>query len=181
MLTQVLTAIAFNGENTPLVQHAYEVLGQIVEESLKKVTSKWEMDPIHRTAFHKEMGKQLLKQLETNSVASNASDIIKALYEDMQKWGKDHNVEIAPIPYSDPQLFYLASSHLITRLNRESLKHKFEGIAVVQNPANGIVSVYEDINGIQYTATDITDLANEWLQRQLENNPAFTEHWDDLT
>jgi hypothetical protein len=57
MLTQVLTAIAFNGENTPLVQHAYEVLGQIVEESLKKVTSKWEMDPVHRTAFHKEMGK----------------------------------------------------------------------------------------------------------------------------
>jgi hypothetical protein len=66
-------------------------------------------------------------------------------------------------------------------LNRESLKHKFEGIAVVQNPANGIVSVYEDINGVQYTATDITDLANEWLQRQIENNPDFIKHLDGLT
>jgi hypothetical protein len=34
MLTQVVTAVAFNGENSELVQQMYRILGQVVEESL---------------------------------------------------------------------------------------------------------------------------------------------------
>jgi hypothetical protein len=61
MLTQVLTAIAFNGENTPIVQRAYEILGTVVEESLAPFMQKWEGDPELHLEFHKYMAKQLLK------------------------------------------------------------------------------------------------------------------------
>jgi hypothetical protein len=51
------------------------------------------------------------------------------------------------------------------------LRHEFDGIAVVQNPANGIVGIYEDINGVQYTETSITKMANAWIKE----NPIITD------
>lgn len=171
MLTQVLTAIAFNGENTPIVQRAYEILGTVVEESLAPFMQKWEGDPELHLEFHKYMAKQLLKQLETNSVASNATDIISDLVISMKSWSRENGDVIKTIPYSDPQLFYLQSSHLLTKLNHTSLRHEFDGIAVIQNPANGIVGIYEDVHGVQYTETDITKRANEWLR----NNKSFKD------
>lgn len=168
MLTQVVTAVAFNGENTELVQQMYRILGQVVEESLKPFIDKWKSDADH-SAFHKYMGKQLLKALETNSVASNAEEIIRTLYNQMQEWNTENGNNIKTIPYSDPQLFYLASSHLISKLNASTLKQEFQGIAVVQNPANGIVGIYEDVNGVQHSATDITEMANAWVRTQADH------------
>jgi hypothetical protein len=147
MLTQVVTAVAFNGENSELVQQMYRILGQVVEESLQPFIDKWEKDSDH-SEFHKYMGKSLLRALETNSVASNAEEIIRDLYNRMHGWSRQKGGVIKTIPYSDPQVFFVATSHLIAKLNTSTLKQEFQGIAVVQNPANGIVGVYEDVNGI---------------------------------
>jgi hypothetical protein len=63
------------------------------------------------------MGKSLLRALETNSVASNAEEIIRDLYNRMHEWNRQKGGVIKTIPYSDPQVFFLATSHLISKLN----------------------------------------------------------------
>lgn len=169
-LTQVITAVAFNGENTQMVQNMYEVLGHVVRKSLDPIVKKWGASA-DRTEFHQYMAKQLLKSLQTNSVASNAEDIVRDLYNAILQWNAHVKgaEKITTIPYSDSQLFYKASSDLMAELNSTAIRQEFSGIAVVQNPANGIVGVYEDVNGVVYTKTAVIKLANEWAAKQPGN------------
>lgn len=167
MLTQVVTAIAFNGENSEMVQNLYEVLGQIIENSLSPLLKKWNT-PGHRE-FHKFLAQEMLRNLENNTIKSNAESLVKDLLEKIKQYEKDNNVQIT-LPYSNNQLFYLATSNLLVALNHKSLKQTFAGVSVVQNPANGIIGLYEDKYGVKYQESDLLKLANQKFQELLNKD-----------
>jgi hypothetical protein len=57
----------------------------------------------------------------------------------------------------------------LSKLNR-IIKQKFAGTAVVQNPAQGIMGVYEDINGVVYSSSEIITKAFNWYKDQLNKD-----------
>lgn len=178
-LTQVITAIAFNGNNVQLVNKAYRALGTIVENSLKKFTEYKSTKDLERM-----LGERLYKSLKKNSIASNAITLVNDFLKEISE-GHD-----AILPVSNAELFYKIASDIISNLNNETIKQKFKGIAVIQNPAQGIVGLYEDAAGNIYTRTDLIKKAekldfsqenhllttSEKLDRYFKQNPNL---WQD--
>lgn len=154
-LTQVLTALAFNGENIDLVNDIYETLGDILDESLRPLRNLLSKPDKHD--FNKYVAEKLLRSLEKSGVQSNATSIVK---EALEKIYKDLSGKES-IPYSSRQLFSKVASDFISGLNNDSLRQKFSGIAIVQNPSHGIIGVYEDKYGNKYTGTTLADFAYE--------------------
>ncbi len=178
-LTQVITAIAFNGNNVDLVNKAYVALGEIVEKSLRKYTDYKNIKDLQRM-----LGERLYKSLKKNSIASNAIQLV-------QEFLNEINQESALLPVSNPDLFYKIASDIISNLNNETIKQRFKGIALIQNPAQGIVGLYENRNGDIFTRTDLLKKAeaiidfssdselispSEKINRYLEINKEF---WED--
>ena len=178
-LTQVITAIAFNGNNVQLVNKAYRALGAIVENSLKKFTDYKSTKDLERM-----LGERLYKSLKKNSIASNAITLVNDFLKEISE-GHD-----TILPVSNAELFYKIASDIVSNLNNETIKQKFKGIAVIQNPAQGIVGLYEDAAGNIYTRTDLIKKAekldfsqenhllttSEKLDRYFKQNPDL---WQD--
>lgn len=181
-LTQVITAIAFNGHNQRLVQNAYEALGRIIENSIRPLlTLNGKLD---KNDLNRYLGEKLIRALQKNSVASTATDLVLSYLEDLSREGI--------LPYSHHDLFYKVSSDIISSLNRDTIKQTFAGIAVIQAPSQGIVGLYEDVNGKKYTRSDILksayakyrdslsqdvlESADALIQRYLQSEPQFGEN-----
>lgn len=152
--TQVINAIGFNGQNVDLAGDAYKTLSDITNRALEKFARRWEADD--QTGFHKYMADELMHALKTNSLSSNAQQIVQTALANLKSMGT--------LPYSNSQIYYLATSTILTNLNRGTIKQKFSGIAVVQNPSNGIIGIYEDVNGVTYQQTQIKRLADEFAR-----------------
>ena len=148
-LTQVITAIAFNGHNQELVNNAYESLGQVINDSLKPFLDK-AADPARLNRY---LGEKLLKTLQKNSVASTAKELVQEFLTSLQK--------DRVLAFSHKDLFYKVTSDLVSALNNDTIKQKFAGIAVIQCPAQGILGIYEDKSGNKYTRSDIIKLAHQ--------------------
>jgi len=72
--TQVIGAIAFNGENSELVQDLYETIGQITAEALAEITELSDLS--NKTKLYKKIGKLVANNLSANGVISNAASIL---------------------------------------------------------------------------------------------------------
>ena len=158
-LTQVINAIALNGENPEIVQEMYEMLGSITAQAIYEVLDIENQS--NKTDFYIKLGKSIYQQLSRNKVVSNAQVILsKALQKVIP-----HTTEFAQkgLPISSNQLYHFVTSELLSKLNR-IIKQKFAGTAVVQNPAQGIVGVYEDKQGRVYTRTEILKKAFDWAR-----------------
>ncbi len=149
-LTQVITAIAFNGQNVKLVQQLYELLGKLTTESLEDIGAMAEAT--NRTKFYRKIGQMIYNNLSDSSVVSNALVILEKTLMELGS-NKDLFASKA-LPLSDNQLFHTATANMLSKLN-QAIRQRFSGISVVQNPAQGIQGIYEDMNHITYQYTQI--------------------------
>lgn len=155
-LTQVITAIAFNGQNPRLVQQLYELLGKLTTESLEDLEVMAEAP--NRTKFYRKIGQMIYNNLKDNTVISNAQNILEKTLKEL---GSNKDLFAAKaIPFSDNQIFHIATANMLSKLN-QAIRQRFSGVSVVQNPAQGIQGIYEDINHITYKYTDIVKEAME--------------------
>lgn len=160
-LTQVIGAIALNGENSELAQELYQLLGKITADALQDITIIYA--DTNKDAFYKKLGKELANSLKSNKVVSNAEVIIK---EALKKIGNsDQFFSTKALPISTNQLYHLVTSELLTKLNR-IIRQRFSGMAVVQNPAQGIIGLYQDNQGNVFTKREIVKRAQEWGAKQ---------------
>lgn len=170
-LTQVITAIAFNGNNIELVANLYQSLGKIISDSLRPILN---MNG-HSDEVNYYLGKKLIKSLQKNSVASNAQELVKnfldsiiaemkdpALSEDRMKDGR------LPITLSlsNSDIFYKVTSDLVSNLNKDTIRQEFDGIAVIQCPSQGVVMLYEDHDGNSYKRSDVVKMAQKSLKER---------------
>lgn len=167
-LTQVITAIAFNGNNVPLVSNLYETLGQLISKSLQPIISKTN-DPRQLNIY---LAKRLAKSLQKNAVASSAQEIVLDFLQDVVS---DPNAP-AVFCFSNNDIFYKVSADLVASLNKDTIKQEFDGIAVIQCPSQGILQLYEDHDGKMYKAIDVARMAKKALQDQLSDD---TTLWSD--
>lgn len=163
-LSQVITALAFNGENIELVNSIYSDLGQIIKNAFSKYVKHW--DSIDHKGFHEMLAKQLFESLKTSYISSNAMDIVsEVLQAQILNLAAQGDPLAEKLPYSSREIFNKIASDFITELNHSALRQKFAGIAIVQNPSHGLVGIYRDSYGNRYLRTDLIDLANELIQK----------------
>lgn len=154
-LTQVISAIAFNGKNTKLVGEMYEALAHItLFQAQKRGVQYNNMD------FHRKLVKTLLHSFEnTANSRSDALYKVRDIYQRMVEGDRE-----ARIAYSSPDIFYKLASDFITALNRQSIKQTYNGVAIVQNPSHNIIGIWEGNNGKTYTRVDLIRMATQALQ-----------------
>ena len=160
-LTQVITAIAINGQNAELAEELYELLGKITADQIAELLDVQKTS--NKTEFYVQLGKSIAKSLSRNTVVSNASRLITESLQNIIKSNK--TFAESAIPISNQQLYWFVTSELLSKLNR-IIRQRFPGMAVVQNPAQGIIGLTEDRNGRKYTKTDIKEQAIEWYNEQ---------------
>lgn len=161
-LTQVINAIALNGENPMLAQQMYELLGEITAKAIVELTDNATVS--NKTDFYIKLGKAIGNELSRNKVVSNASAIItEALQKILPSISEFAEVGL---PMSNNQLYHFITSELLSKLNR-IIKQKFAGTAVVQNPAQGIMGIYTDNQGITYTRSELLKKAFVWYKDQI--------------
>lgn len=160
-LTQVINAIGLNGQNPELAQQMYELLGRLTIEAMQELVDL--QISTNKTDFYIKLGKSIGKQLANNKVISNASTILSNALKEVIP--NDKTFASTGLPISSNQLYHFVTSELLSKLNR-IIKQKFAGTAVVQNPAQGIMGVYEDRNGVVYTASEIVNKAQLWYKDQ---------------
>lgn len=157
--TQVFGSLGFGGQNLDYVQDVYMALSKVVEKSLKKLTDKYHTD---FQGLKVDLSKKLWKSLQKNSVASSAMDIVQDYLNEVKKGN------YTELGFSNPEIIYKVQSNIAVELNN-IIKQKFDGIAVIQAPSQGIVMLYEDINGNTYTKLDIIKRA----KKEISSNPNF--------
>ena len=146
MLTQAVQALALNGFNPELAQSVFEELASIIDDSLVSVEDYF--DPTTRDSFKKKLIFLLSESLMNNNVSSTANDIVKHTMEQFQQWVNDGKEGPMPqLPFSDRNIFSKVTSDMLVRLNHNGIRQRFNGIAVIQNPSQGVFGVYEDANG----------------------------------
>lgn len=158
-LTQVFTALAFNGNNVELVGQVYDAMAAITEQSLAPLQLKF-ADKNEKYQFHLYLAKELIKSLQSAKDVSSAPEIAAKTLEDIIKWEKERpeGVPCPTLPYSSPEIFSKVSADFLSRLNHSSLRSKFAGIPIVLNPSQGIVTIFEDNAGKTYTQTDLYNM-----------------------
>lgn len=172
--TQVISAIAFNGENSELVQDLYETIGDITAEALSEITEL--SSKTNKSELYKKIGKLIAISLKSNEVVSNAATILE---EQLRQVVDNEEVfAVKALPLSDNNIYHLAAEQILSKLNK-MIKQRFAGVAVVQNPSRGIIGVFQDKNGVTYNKSDIIKRALNWYNKLAEENKTLRKT-DDI-
>lgn len=156
-LTQVLASIAFYGNNVDSAQRVYELMATATMQSLQKViplmknpdgSYSLEANQVRTKEFQEKLLKSFQKKLSVSKDISTAHEIVKDCLQE----------EIKQLPYSDLHIYHKFISDVLTELNRV-IRQRFDGGAMVINPSEDIITIYEDAKGRVYLTEDIYDLA----------------------
>jgi len=111
--TQVIGAIAFNGENSALVQDLYEAIGAITMDALGDIIDA--ANVTNKTKFYKRLGKLVANNLSQNGVVSSAATILK---EELRNLVEDNSI-FAPkaISFTENALYHVSTGQLLSKLN----------------------------------------------------------------
>lgn len=179
-LTQVITAIAFNGNNVELVSNLYESLGKIIADTLAPLMSiNGNSEKVNRY-----LGYKLLKSLQKNSVASNAQELVRDFIKEIEsevESGASTDAALVKgelpttLSTSNSELFYKVTSDLVSGLNKDTIRQEFDGIAVIQCPSQGVIMLYEDHNGNMYKRSDMLRMARKALLDWESSDPTHIE------
>lgn len=169
-LTQVISAVAFNGKNINKVKGMYDALAQLTMLKARELGVKAAPTEEQEFAFHRKLVKMLINSLQGNNSRSNALAIARQAYDKMKEMGdlkdfnlQDPNNKQATIPYSAPDIFYKLASDLISNLNSKSIRQVFNGVAIVQNPSHSEIAIYEDNQGRTYKRQDLLNIGRKLL------------------
>lgn len=194
-LTQVLSALSFNGKNIELVDDVYSSLAQLTLLKAKQLGIRFTPGSIDSEkkefAYHKRMVESLLSSLQGSAVRSDAISLVRKVRDAMAEFSSQNTPNIYKelsmnVPYSSGDIFYKLASDLISKLNKKSIRQTYNGVAIVQNPSHSIIGIYNDKTGKTYTKNDLMLLGQklagnaeltpkEQIQYALDNLEQFSD------
>ena len=198
-LSQVISAVAFNGKNIKIVGDMYETLASLTLLKAKElgVTFQYGKNPQAEFNFHYKLVEQLTRSLETGATRSDALTLTREVKEMLDKIIADNKQHLGLkqedgtiLPFSSPDIFYKLASDFISQLNKKSIRQTFNGIALIQNPSHSNIGIYEDNEGKTYKKFDLLYIGRtqykhllrydstekEIIDIVLKNDPRFKEN-----
>lgn len=153
--TQVLSALAFNGENIEACDRIYEAVGWLIRNNLSKLPG---FENIKET--NKWLGKKLLSAFKSvENIPTNGENVVNKFLQDLN----------STLPTSDPNIYYKVTQQILSDLNNSTLRQKLPGAGLIQCPSKNIVQIYEDNTGKKYTRTQLFKKYNTTNLQQLNN------------
>lgn len=151
--TQVLSALAFNGENIEACDRIYEAVGWLIRNNLSKLPNFTNLQETN-----KWLGKKLLTAFQNvQNITTNGELIVKNFLLELSE----------TLPVSDPNIYYKITSQILSDLNNSTLRQKLPGAGLIQCPSKNIVQIYEDNTGKKYTRTQLFKKYNTTDLQQL--------------
>lgn len=185
-LSQVISAIAFNGKNIKLVGDMYETLAQLtlLKAHDLKITFDHGENPQAEFNFHYKLVEQLTRSLETGATRSDALTLTYEVKEAMDKIIEEHQERLGVrkedgtiLPFSSPDIFYKLASDFISNLNKKSIRQTFNGIALVQNPSHSNIALYDGFENGEVKVFKKFDLLQIGRTEHKEKiNPSMNEN-----
>lgn len=171
-LSQVISAVAFNGKNIKLVQDMYDTLASLTLLKARELGIRYSNDLESQDKdefyFHKRLVEKLLSSLSTGAARSDALTLTREAKDVIDQIIAENNQHLsilskdgALLPYSSPDIFYKLASDIISDLNKKSIRQTFNGVAIVQNPSHSVIGLYEDNQGNIYKKFDLLQLGRK--------------------
>lgn len=173
ILTQVINALTSRGFTGEQANEVYKAIKQVTLDILEPYTSK--LIKIFTESFPEQYRNELKNDiaqiiLEGSSGTNNA--LLKAVtekYVNLKKSGANFGSGNVNIPLSDPSIFQSAISNIISSINKQAIRMKFDGMLAVLTPSHNIFKLF---NGkLLSSFTDYNQLAEEQ-----KNMPSIKAH-----
>lgn len=173
ILTQVINALTSRGFTGEQANEVYKAIKQVTLDILEPYTSK--LIKIFTDSFPEQIRNKLKNDiaqiiLEGSSGTNNA--LLKAVtekYVNLKKSGANFGSGNVNIPLSDPSIFQSAISNIISSINKQAIRMKFDGMLAVLTPSHNIFKLF---NGkLLSSFTDYSQLAEEQ-----KNMPSIQAH-----
>jgi hypothetical protein len=143
-VTQVVSALAQNGNTAHLAQEVYENLAS----TIKKAAAPYKKYLGNKTDdLYNYMARKFIDKMSKSDNVSLAKNILESLPKDLQ------------VPFSNQNFFQAFVKDVISRMNDEFITRYYRGIGAVLNPSHGIIKLFEDSNGNVIKQEDLAKAA----------------------
>lgn len=172
-MSQVVASLDAGGENHLFAKQAYEALGRLAANALKiqielisqeSTSDKATQKKISSKLYH-ILGRSMFKNIKgIDTTVDITKTIMDTAREDFKQQGiYSHNLEAnmeTYLPLSDPNMFGNLIKSIVTDINKNALKRKYDGLPAVLVPSFNSIQMYH-LDGMTSgaTYTDIYRLA----------------------
>ena len=143
-ITQVVSALAQNGNTAHLAQEVYENLASTIKNAALPYEKYLGNDT---NDLYNYMSRKFIDKMSKSDNVSLAKNILESLPEDLQ------------VPFSNQNFFQAFVKDVISRMNNEFITRYYRGIGAVLNPSHDIVKMFEDVNGNIIKQEDLAKIA----------------------
>lgn len=179
-MTQTISTLAANGHTYHLAEEAYNEIGSLVEESIKKLSryltayeQKGLEESIH--SISESLVNTLSKEADTGSTKSYIDLFMTKMQTTM-------------LPISDRRFYQPFVKSVLESLNKSAIRRRYSGLGGILNPTSNIFQVYEltDTNGNTqtYTRTTLLNSALDWARKTRiipgRNAQTFQDWYDSV-
>lgn len=158
--TQVISALASLGYTFDTANEIYQEMSKLIDKVAEEF--KIIIDSNDKELLYNHLAKLMTKVFNEADRLGNGQNYIEIINKKIQE---DPNLKI---PFSNPNLFGLFTSTIVSKVNRDIFRKKFAGIAATLNLSAGSKQVYNN-SGLFMDTSDIYDEVVELLQNPNPN------------
>ena len=137
-MSQVISAISENNFTPELFNDVYTSIEKIISNAMREFNKLG-------TKKVTELTNIFVRNIRNSEQINNARDILDSILEEGEKI----------IPFSSKAIYKQFISTVVSKINSDYIKRKFNGGAMVLNPSHSIVTVYESKDGKTFLLEDI--------------------------
>lgn len=171
-VTQVISALAQNGNTAHLAMEAYNDIANVIKKAAAPYLKYMEVGKDVKTdELYKYLSDKFIRAIENTKGDNIAKTLVQALGKDIR------------IPFSNQNFFVPFVRDVITRMNNEFITRYYTGTGAVLIPSHGIIQLYDipvrnelgEVTG--YKIATQSDLAKEALASfNAAENPTVTSN-----
>lgn len=171
-VTQVISALAQNGNTAHLAMEAYNDIANVIKKAAAPYLRYMEVGKDVKTdELYKYLSDKFIRAIENTKGDNIAKTLVQALSKDVR------------IPFSNQNFFVPFVRDVITRMNNEFITRYYTGTGAVLIPSHGIIQLYDipvrnesgQVTG--YRVATQSDLAKEALASfDAAKNPNVTSN-----
>jgi len=141
-VSQVIAALAQNGNTAIMAQEAYENIAKVIQKSIQPY-KKYLGISSDSNELYNYISRKFIDSVTNSNNVSLAKTLLQSFPSDIK------------IPFSNQNFFNLFVKDVISRMNNEFITRYYKGLGAVLNPSHGIIQLYEDANGNIYKQSDL--------------------------
>ena len=171
-MTQTISTLAANGHTYDLAEQAYNEIGNLVNESIKKLSR-------YLTDFEQsglEASVRSISETLVNTLSKEKDVGSTKAYIDLFMT----KLETQMLPISDRRFYQPFVKSILESLNKSAIRRRYSGLGGILNPTSNVLQVYEldDNSGNKqtFTRTSLLNRALKWAQniRKIPGHEAMT-------